>query len=158
MTLYEMTEAAKALYEMLEAEEIDEKAVADTLEGMEVDQKLESYCKLVRQFTTDAEQYKAEADRLTKKKKIAENAVARLKSNMLDYMTAVGKDKESAGLFNIRIAKSKSVAILDESKLPEEFLKPQPPKVDKDGIRKKLLADETVDGAKLVTSVSVQIK
>ncbi len=158
MTLYEMTEAAKTLYAMLDAEEIDEKAVHDTLEGMGLEIKLEDYCKVIRQFTSDAEAYKAEADRLTKKKETAENAVKRLKSAVLAYMTVAGKDKETAGVFTVKVGTSKSVCITDETKIPAVFLIEQPPKVDRASIRKMLFAGETVNGAELQINRNIQIK
>lgn len=158
MTLYEMTEAAKTLYAMLDAEEIDEKAVHDTLEGMGLQIKLEDYCKVIRQFTSDAEAYKAEADRLTKKQKTAENAVKRLKAAVLAYMEVAGKETETAGVFTVKVGTSKSVNITDETKIPARFLVEQPPKIDKSSIRKLLLADETVNGAELQVNRNIQIK
>jgi hypothetical protein len=158
MTLYEMTEAAKALYEMLETEEVDEQVISDTLEGMGANLKLEDYCKIIKQFKADAEQYKAEADRLKKKQAAAEKSVKRLTDRVLAYMSATGKTKEKAGVFNIRVSQSKAVNIINENIIPDDYLITQPAKVDKMKIKKLLLAGEVVAGAELQTNNNLQIK
>ena len=64
-TIYELTEQANALYNLLQAEEIDEQTYNDTLEAMGAGEKVESYCKVIKQLQSDAEMYKTEIDRLT---------------------------------------------------------------------------------------------
>ncbi len=158
MTLYEMTQAAKTLYDLFSNDEIDENVVNDTLEGMEVELKLEDYCKVIRQLKSDAEQIKAEADRMKKKQTSLENSVKRLNTNVLSFMDATGKKSEKAGIFTIRVSESKAVNIVDEAKLPKEFFIEQPAKVDKASIRKKLMADELVNGAELQIDRNIQIR
>lgn len=158
MTLYEMTQAAKTLYELFSNDEIDEKVVNDTLEGMEVEAKLEDYCKVIRQLTADSEQLKAEAARMTKKQKSLENSVKRLNKAVLAYMDTIGKPKTEAGIFTVKVSESKAVNIVDETKLPKEFFIEQPAKVDKASIRNKLMADEVVNGAELQVNRNIQIK
>lgn len=158
MTLYEMTQAAKTLYDLFSNGEIDEKVVNDTLEGMEVEAKLEDYCKVIRQLTADAEQLKSEAARMVKKQKSLENSVNRLNKTVLAYMDTIGKPKAEAGIFTVKVSESKAVNIVDETKLPKEFFVEQPAKVDKESIRKKLMADEIVNGAELQVNRNIQIK
>jgi hypothetical protein len=158
MTLYEMTQAAQSLYELFGNDEIDERVVNDTLEGLEVELKLEDYCKVIRQFKSDAEQFKSEMDRIKKKITTCENSIKRLNSSVLAYMTATGKTSEKAGIFTIKVSTSKAVNIIDEKLLPKEFFVEQPSKVDKESIRKLLMANETVDGAELQINRNIQIK
>ena len=158
MTLYEMTEAAAHLYAMLEAEEIDEKVVADTLEGMGVGDKLEDCCKVIRQFEADAVAYKAEKERFADKQKRAENAVLRLKNAILGYLLATGKEKQKCGVFEVKRVESKAVNITDENVIPVNFRSPQPDKIDKAGIRKALLTGEQVAGAELQINNNLSIK
>ena len=47
-TLYELTNQANALYELLQGEEIDEQTFNDTLEAMGAGEKIESYCKIIK--------------------------------------------------------------------------------------------------------------
>ena len=158
MTLYEMTAAALELYAMLGAEEIDEDTVNDTLEAMGVGDKLEDYCKVIRQFEADAEAFKAEKERFVAKQKRAENAVLRLKGAVKAYMTATGKTKEQCGVFDVKVSQSKAVNILDEAAIPEAYRVPQPDKIDKAGLRKALMAGEAITGAELTVNENISIK
>lgn len=157
-SLYEMTVQAQALYEMLQAEEIDEQIFNDTLEALGVNEKIESCCAVIRQLQGDAELFKAEADRIYKKEKTAKNAVNRMKLALLTFLQQSGKDKVKAGVFDVAISTSQAVSITDETKLPPEYLIPQPDKIDKAGIRKALKEGAEISGAVLVTNEGVRIR
>lgn len=157
-TLYEMSRAAITLYDMLQAEEIDEQVVKDTIEGMGADEKVESYCKIIRQFEADAEAYKTEKQRFAEKQSQAENNIKRLKGNLLMFLTASQQDKIKSGVFTVSKSKSKAVNIIDETIIPDEYLKPQPPKIDKTAIKKAITDGIEVAGAEIITNESVRIK
>ena len=158
MTLYEMTEQAMALYELLQNDEIDEQAVADTLEAIGANEKIETYCKLIRQFEADKEAVKSEIDRMKAKKEAAENAVERLKNGILEFMAATDTTKADIGLFKLSVTESKAVDIIDESKIPQKFKIPQPDKIDKAGIREILKNGGSVEGTQLKINTGVRIK
>lgn len=158
MTLYEMTETANYLYRLLEDGEIDEQIVTDSLEGMGVDDKLEDYCKVIRQFEADKAAYAAEKARLAEKEKKADKAIERLKKAITDYMDVAGKTEQKCGLFDLKIARSKAVSIVDEAKIGQEYWKPQPATIDKAAIRAKLINGEEVAGAALQINTSLRIK
>lgn len=157
-TLYELTTAAAALYEMLQAEEIDEQTFNDTLEGMGAAEKVESYCKVIKQLQSDFEMFKNEIDRLTARKKAAENGVERLKAALLVFMQTSGQDKVKAGSFAVSTAKTQAVLITNENAIPCRFLVEQPPKIDKAGIKTALKAGEEIGGAVLVDNTGVRIR
>lgn len=158
MTLYEMTEFAKLLYDMLQADEVDEETVRDTIEAMGVQDKLEDYCKVIRQFEADAEMFKAEKGRIEAKKKKAENAVERLKNAVLHYMSTTNTDKQKCGLFEIKKSQSKAANITDASLIPAEYRTPQPDKIEVGKIRKALLNGEQVAGAEIQINENINIK
>lgn len=158
MNLYEMTTNAMALYELLTSGEIDEQTFNDTLEAMGTEEKLESYCKVIRQLEADAEMLKAEKERITNKQKVAENSIARMKTAIANFMHAQNTDKSSAGIFSVALSTSKAVSIVDESKIPVRFLVEQAPKIDKAAIRKELLAGEVIEGCELQINEGVRIK
>lgn len=157
-TLYEMSEMAITLYEMLQAEVIDEQVVKDTIEGMGADEKVENYCKIIRQFEADAEAYKLEKTRFADKQSQAEKNIKRLKDNLLMFLTATQQEKIKSGVFTVAKSKSKAVNIIDETLIPIAFLKPQPPKVDKTAIKKAISDGIEVSGAEIITNESVRIK
>lgn len=74
---------------MLQAEEIDEQVVKDTIEGMGAEEKVESYCKIIRQFEADSEAYKTEKQRFADKQSQAEKNIKRLKNNLLMFLIPV---------------------------------------------------------------------
>ena len=158
MTLYDMTEAAHQLYDLLNAGEIDEQTVTDTIEGMMVKEKLEGYCQVIRQFEADAAAYEAEKKRFEAKQKEAESAVKRLESAVTRYMATTESDKMRCGLFEIRLTHSKAVHITNELEIPQEYYKPQPAKLSVSEIRKALLAGQPVAGAELQTNDNIKIK
>ncbi len=157
-TLYEMTENAKLLYELLQSEEIDEQAVTDTLEAMGTDEKLESYGKIIRQMQADADMFKTELDRLTVKKRVSDNAVERMKTAVKDFLEAIGQKKVKAGAFDFCLVATQAVHITDERRLSEDYFIPQPDKIDKAGIKKALKDGTEIAGAELVSNISVRIR
>lgn len=158
MNLFEMTTAATALYDMLTAGEIDEQTLNDTLAAMGAEEKLESYCKVIRQLEADAEALKNEKDRIYKKQQTTENSIARMKAAMIDFMNAQNVKKSKAGIFTVSTSESKAVNITDESKVPARFLVEQAPKIDKAAIRAELVAGGVVDGCELKINTGVRIK
>lgn len=158
MTLYELTNSAIELYEMLQSEEIDEQTVFDTLESMEAEGKLEDCCKVVRQLESDTTSLKAEELRLQLKRKRAQNGISRIKSNLLNYMVATGREKQKAGLFDLSTRNAKSVHITDVSMLPEAVFEFSEPSISKDKIRKLIDSGQAVAGAEIIVNKSIQIK
>ena len=157
-TLYEMTTNAHALYDLLTSGEIDEQTFNDTLEAMGTEEKLESYCKVIRQLEADAEALKTEKDRIASKQKSVENSIARMKTAIAEFMKAQNSTKSSAGIFTVAISTSKAVNVVDETKIPARFLVEQAPKIDKSSIRAVLMAGETVEGCELQINEGVRIK
>ena len=157
-TLFEMTNEARALYELLQADEIDAETFEDTLESIGVEQKLESYCQIIRQYEADAALCLAEADRVNKKARRAENNAKRMKGALLAYMQSVGKDKDKAGTFSVSISSSQAVNVYNEADVPEQYFVPQEPKISKTLIRDAIKAGEEVPGAEMVTNLGVQIR
>lgn len=158
MNLYEMTAAAGELYDLLTGGEIDEQTFADTLQAMGTEEKLESYCKVIRQLEYDAEMLKAEKERIDKKKKTVDNSVLRMKKAVTDFLKAQGTKQATAGTFTVALSTSKAVNILDESKIPVRFLDEQAPKIDKSAIRTELMAGAEIEGCELQINEGVRIK
>lgn len=157
MTLYEMTQQAALLYELLQAEEIDEQTVADTIESMDTETKLESYCKLIRQFEADEMNIQVEIDRLTAAKKRAKSAQDRLKYGVIAYMQTLGKEKENAGTFVARLTHGKSLRVLDEKLIPKKFfvMKPQ---LDKTAVKNAIADGKKVKGAEIEITTGLSVK
>lgn len=157
-TLFEMTAQANALYELLQAEEIDQQTFNDTLEAIGTNEKVESYCKVIKQLQSEVEMFKTEIDRLTARKKTMENGIDRMKNALLAFLQYSGQDKVKAGTFTVSTATTQAVNIIDESVIPCVYLVEQPPKISKDAIKKALKNGEQVNGAELINNMGVRIR
>ena len=101
MNLYEINGAVAQLAEMLESGEIDETVYNDTIESLGAEIAVEDVVKAIRNKQAEAEAIKAEADKLTDKRRRAEAAAEGLKNILLTYLTATQQKKVSAGVFAI---------------------------------------------------------
>ncbi len=157
MNLYEMTSAASGLYELLSNGEIDEQVINDTLAAMGAGEKVESYCKVIKQLEGDAAMYAAEIKRMTDNKRTTENGIKRMKAALLDYLQATGAKKVAAGVFTVSKTSSKAVNVVDIDKLPPEYIRTsrEPMKAE---IKKAIANGETIEGAELVENESVRVK
>lgn len=156
--LYELTQDAMMLQELLENGDIDEQTYADTLEGLDVETKVENICKVIKNLEAIAVACKTEKDRLAQREKTANNSIARLKDSLLAHMLLLNKKKTDAGTFTVSTSVSKSVEIIYEDMLDEKYFIPQPDKIDKTAITTDIKAGVEVSGARLVEKPYVRIR
>ena len=164
MTLYELTEDYMNLLELAEDPDIDEQAFADTLEGIEgaLEDKAEGYAKVIRTLEGDAAACDAESKRLRNKKQTIENNIKRMKTALQYAMQATGKTKFKTALFSFGIQKNPAAVVIDEGyieNIPDRFLIPQDPQIDKKAIKEALKAGEDLEGiAHLEQTESLRIR
>lgn len=157
-TLYQMTEETKSLYEMLENGDIDEQTLTDTMEAIGIDEKINSYCQVIKQLSADVEMFAEEEKRVKERKQALKNNVDRMKTALLQFLTATGQEKVKTGTFSVSKSYSKAVNILDENSIPDEFKIEQAPKIDKTAIKKAIASGNEVCGAEIVENESVRIR
>ena len=158
MNLYEINGQIAQLADMLSEGEIDETVYKDTVESLGAEIAVEDVVKAIRNKSAEAEAYKAEAEKLTDKKRRAEAAADGLKKILLSYLTVTEQKKANAGLFTVSRGVSKSCEITDESAIPAQYLIAQPPKIDKKAILADLKAGTDIAGATIKESEHVTIK
>ena len=164
MTLYELTEDYMNLLELAEDPDIDEQAFTDTLEGIEgaLEDKAEGYAKVIRTLEGDAAACDAESKRLRNKKQTIENNIKRMKQALQITMEVTGKTKFKTALFSFNIQKNPAAVVMDEQyieNIPERFLIPQDPQIDKKAIKEALKAGEDLEGiAHLSETYSLRIR
>lgn len=159
MTLYEITDQYKQLVEM--AEEVDPDVLADTLEGIEgeLEEKAENYAKVIRTLEVDLQGIKGEVDRLTKRKKMIENNIDRIKRSLQEAMISVEKRKFKTQLFNFSIRKNPpSVRIIEGEVIPNDFWKQPSPVLDKESLKSYLKDNGNQEYAELVQTESLSIR
>ena len=160
MTLYEMSQTAKQLYELLEAGEIDEAILADTMESIGASEKLQDYVYVLKSFEAEVSMIDAEMARLKENKRILESRIDFLKGKVIDFMQATNQKSANAGTFKLTMRENKSCEIEDEALIPLTYMREIPAKLepDKREILKSLKDGEKVAGASLKTSYSVTVK
>lgn len=164
MTLYELTEDYMNLLELAEDPDIDEQAFVDTLEGIEgaLEYKAENYAKVIRTLEGYASACDAEQKRLRTKKQTIDNNIKRMKAALQCAMQITGKTKFKTSLFSFGIQKNPAAVVIDEEHLeniPDRFLIPQDPQIDKRAIKEALKAGEDLEGlAHLEQTESLRIR
>lgn len=158
--LYEIVGEFKELLEMASEENMDQKLISDTLEGVEFEfeEKADGYAKVVKMLEVDVEAIDKEIKRLTEKKNTIKNNISGIKKNLENAMLVTGKTKFKTLLFGYNIQKNPaSVSIDDETLIPKDFWIEQEPKLDK-----KLLAaflkENEVSWAHLTQTESLRIR
>ena len=165
-TLYEVTGQLLSLQDSLAIETDPETltTILDTMEGLdfEFEAKANGYAKIIRNLTSDVEGLKTEIDRLQSRKKTLENNISALKNRLEYSMIQTGKEKFKTELFSFGIQSNPAAVIMDEQYLeniPEEYLIPQEPKLDKKKLAADLKAGVDLEGiAHLEQSRSLRIR
>ena len=138
-TLYELTEDFLRLYEMADECDLAPEDIADTLESLqyELEEKADGYAMVMRQLG------------LSGRKKTVENNIKRMKQGLEMAMRAANKPKIKTKLFSFGIQKNPPSVVMDEQyieNIPDEYLIPQEPKIDKKKIKEDLKAGVNLEG------------
>ena len=158
--LYNLTEQAKQLYELLLSDEIDEQTFQDTFESMEAENRLEYCCKIIRQYDADSKAIEKEIQYLKEKKERAASAAERMKGELLNFMQSIGREKENAGMFKLYVRHSEQVTIdADPRQLPEQYQRVKTTiEPDKAALKEALKAGAVIDGVSLRENQSIMMK
>lgn len=174
-TLYELSEKVQALDEILdlltdpdsswsdeEREQLEE-AYTNAFDelGESESAKIDAYATLQQVWEAVAANCKAETQRLSARRKVFENKVARNKDRLIWYMRGLDKKKIEGIRFTASLVKPRvTVVIDDEYALPEGTYEVVPSiKPDRTEIKRRLDAGEDVPGAHLEDgNWSVRIK
>lgn len=158
MNIYALSESIQELQDMLEEEE-NQEVISEVLKSyeMQFEEKAEAYARVDKNLAAQEEALKAESERLEKRAKVIKNNRESLRKNLENAMILTDKRKFKTNLFNFNIQKNPpSCEIVGE--VPDEFLIPQEPKVDKKAISARLKAGETFEFAVLKQTESLRIR
>ena len=161
MTLYELTDDYRNLLEMAQNPDIDGQAIKDTLEAIQgdIEEKADGYAKVIKELSADTDKITAEIKRLTDRKNTIQNNIAYMKQSLTSAMTVTGNTKFRTDLFSFNIQKNPPALVVDDEKaIPQEYLIPQEPKVDKKAIIDFLKGGNYVPYAHIEQSEGVRIR
>lgn len=166
--LYELTNDYLRIQEYISSfsgedlEEGEDDSLQELLDSLNDDiaDKFEGLLKVKKHIEYDMAAHKAEEERLAKRRKSLEKNADRIETTIKNAMLLTGLTSVKAGLFTVSIRNNApALVIYDETKIPSEYLKPQPPTVDKKGIKAAIKLGQTIEGAALGESTkSLTIK
>jgi hypothetical protein len=146
-----------AMAEQLRADfqDIDEETLADTLEGLSDLPNL--LCAITRSSVEDEALIVALKARMGDMKARLERIELRQQRKrdlICTAMSQAGMEKLGAEDFSISLRQGPSrLSVIDESKVPQRYLIPQAPKLDRSGLMAALKCGETLEGVALVDGV-----
>ena len=138
-SLYELSAGYATLVDAYDTAETDQERedILNLLAEAEgdIEGKAENYAKLIRMKEEEAKAFKAEADRLTKRRQAAENLVSRLKAGMLDSMKLTGATeiKTSIGKWRVQL-NPVSCEVVNIDAVPMQYHIKQEDKIDRKGL------------------------
>ena len=162
--IYELTNELSLLWDLMENGELEDEVLIGAFDCAKEDlaDKLEGYCKFIKNLESDIQGLKAEEERLNARRKTMENTVTRCKEAMKFALNTAGEKKIACGTFTVSVQNNAPSVVLDEQYLeniPEEYLVPQEPKIDKKKIKADIDAGKDLEGiAHLETGVSLRIR
>ena len=161
MTLFDLTAEYKAILAIAEDEETDPDIIAFHLEeiGGKIEDKADSIAYILTQLQGDVETLKKEEERLQNRRKSIENNALKLKLYLETAMRETNKLKFKTTYHSFGIQKNPpSVSVFDDRSIPERFLIPQEPKIDKRAILAELKAGEEFDWCEMVQTEGLRIR
>ena len=152
-TLYEIKQDILDCIDMETGEIID----PDKLAQLQLDKhdKLHNIGLLYLNMRADMEQYKAEKERFAAKEKACKRTMEWAKETLARELNGM-KMKETE--FSVSYRTSDPLEIEEGASIPTEYLIPQEPRIDREGLRKALRAGAVIEGCKLGNKLNIQIK
>ena len=161
MNLFELTGQYLALMEMMEDPETDPQTLEDTMSAIEgeIEDKADAYAAIRTQLLGQVEIIDAEIERLRRRKGSVEANIKRLMSSLEEAMRMTGKTKFKTAMHSFGIQKNpQSVYIFEGAEIPDTYLIPQEPKIDKKAILADLKAGKKFDFAELQQTDGLRIR
>lgn len=167
MKLYEIAAEYERLLDAIEAGDIPEEAIADTLEAVqgEFESKADNIACMLKDIAADVAAIKEEEKRLAERRKAKERTYERVKDYLSITLQRSGVQKLETPRCKLSFRKSESVEILDADALivwaeknDDSLLTYSMPTINKTAVKKALAAGSTIDGAQIVTRQNIQIK
>lgn len=163
MKLYEVAEAFAQIQDFLNNAETDDEIVAikEVLVDYECqfEEKVENIVYLIKNAQSDVEALKKEELRLAEKRKAAERKIESMKDYLFGAFMQTGTERIKYPQFTVAIRNNaESVNVKDVTKIPQDYFVPQPPKLNKAGLKKAIQSGVEIEGAELVRNKSLQIR
>jgi hypothetical protein len=165
MNLYELTAEARQLADMLDADDLSDavRAQAEEIQSLIlaglIPAKVEAYCHVIARQTADADLLRDEERRLAVRRRIREASVDRMKAALKAAMESTEQKKMVAGSWTVTVQSSPpSLDIANGAEIPDAYMIPQPPTVDRLRLREAVKGGLAVPGVTLKSGTHVRIR
>lgn len=165
--LYELAAEVRETFAALEALDLDEQTIADTMEGVVApfEDKVVAVAKYIRNQEILAAAIKEQQAALAARLKSTQNRIESLQGYLLTHMTSVGCQKVVRPEIEVALHKKAPVLVVDDSStVPGDFWRlPPPPPPPEPVLDRKLMLDalkagQPVPGAHMEAGFRVSIK
>ena len=162
--LYKLSAEVAAVKEKLEASDLDQQTIADTLEAESFDfeEKCKAVAYVIKEFQAKEEALTCAIDEMVYRKQVMKSRITGLQAYLLNCMQLASVRKVEGIEFDIFIRKNPpSVSVYDTGLVPETFWKipePAPARLDKKAILESLKEGKTVQGCELQQTERVEIR
>lgn len=158
MNLYEINlEIEKTIQNAVDMETGEITGDLSGLDSLQMakDEKVDNIACYIKNLKAEAEAIRAEEKKLADRRRACENHAERLKRYLADNLQG---EKFKSPRASVSWRKSESVIVEDIWKLPEDYLRYKDPEPDKTLIREAFKKGYDVEGAELVTNLSMIVK
>jgi len=152
-SLYAMTDEYREALRCMEADDIDDQVIADTLEALSGDimDKGRNVAAFLQNLEVGADAIKSAEGRMAARRKVIENKVTRMKEYLRTSMEACDITEISCPEFVVKLGKPSAVCQIDDAELlPDDCVTTKTTTApDKRGILRRLKDGEDIKGASL---------
>lgn len=138
----------------IETGEIVDELALEALE-MEKAEKIENIALWIKNLNAKAKALKEEKDAFAAREKTANNQIKNLKKYL---MCALNGQKFESTKVKIFYGSSESIEIENENVIPEEFLTPAKPTVNKTELKAAIKAGRNIPGVSIVSTPNLRMK
>ena len=152
-TLFEINQEILDCIDM----ETGEIIAPEKLENLQMDrhEKLRNIAFVALNAAADAKAYEEQKKKFAAREKAAKATVEWAKATLA---AELGGKKMKEPEFTVSYRKSEAVEIADLNSVPDEFLVPQPPKVDKAGLKEAIKGGAVIDGVTIAEKQNIQVR
>lgn len=163
-SLYDISASYASLIDSYDNAESDEER-QEIIELMiyyqdSIQDKAEAYARIMRNKQAEVDALKAEVERLTEKRKAAENVIDRLKAALLDTMTVTNTDSIQTSIGKWRKqANPWACEVINADCIPEQYHIKQPDKIDKRALLDMFKnTGEIIDGVVFNQTIGIRFR
>jgi len=164
LTLYTIADQYLQDVQKLQDMDINDETFADTLESLsgDLEVKATNVALFIRNLEANANAIKEAEKTMYDRRKAVEGKIDRIRQYLLDNMLRTGISKIESPYLCLSIRKNPpSVEVINQGMIPDEYFdipEPPPPTLNKNRLKEDLKAGVVIEGARLTSGSSLQIK